>query len=117
TDEEERARRDAFISRVNEAYARGDADALRDLTVEWEETGGVPRPPDVAELAARLEWLARRKEWLEGEVAALEASAIGSLLRLAPDTPDGPDQLLDSIAADLERKVAAREAELASLLR
>ncbi|MGP4109618.1 hypothetical protein ACTWP5_01705 [Streptomyces sp. 4N509B] len=113
TDEPDRVRRDAFLARVNASYARGDADELRALTAEWRETGGEPRRPGVAELAARLEWMADRKEWLAKEVAELEASAIGSLIRLAPDDPDG---LLDAIAADLHRTLAAREAELATLL-
>jgi hypothetical protein len=113
TDEPDRARRDAFIARVNEAYARADADDLRALAAEWRETGGEPRRPGVAELTARLEWLAARKERLAEEVAALEASAIGAMLRLAPDDPDA---LLDQIAADLTRTLAARESELAALL-
>ncbi|MGP3971766.1 hypothetical protein [Streptomyces sp. 6N223] len=113
TDEPDRARRDAFIARVNDAYARADADDLRALAAEWRETGGEPRRTGVAELTARLEWLAARKERLAEEAAALEASAIGAMLRLAPDDPDA---LLDQIAADLQRTLAAREAELAALL-
>jgi hypothetical protein len=113
TDEPERTRRDAFIARVNAAYADGDTEALRALAAEWQETGGEPRRPGVTELTARLEWLAARKERLTEEAAALEASAIGAMLRMAPDDPD---RLLDEIAADLMRTLAAREAELATLL-
>jgi hypothetical protein len=119
TEEPERARRDAFIARVNQAYALGDADALRALTAEWEAGPPPPERAALAELAelehlaARLEWLAARKERLAAQVAALEESAIGSMLRLAPDDPDG---LLAAIGTDLATKIDAREAELAALL-
>lgn len=116
TDQREREARDTFISRVNDAYAQGDAEALRDLAVQWERRGAAvaePRRSRGEELAARLEWLAQRKEMLAKAAADLQAGPLGSMLRLAPDDPDG---LLADIAADLERKLAAREAELAALL-
>nr|WP_165986224.1 hypothetical protein [Streptomyces sp. YIM 98790] len=112
TDEREQRRRAAFVSRVNQAYARGDAEELRRLSEEWE--AGPPPPPGplarAEELLARLEWLAGRKEMLAAFVRDLEAGAIGSMLRLAHDDPDG---LLDEIAADLQRKIAEREQALA----
>lgn len=43
----------------------------------------------------------------------LEESAIGSMLRMAPDDPD---RLLEEIAEKLLADVSAREAELAELL-
>ncbi|MDT0342214.1 J domain-containing protein [Streptomyces litchfieldiae] len=114
-DATERDRRDAFLARVNKAYARGDADELRDLAAEWERGG---QGPDAGrayaeELYARLEWLAQRKELLADAAAALEDSAIGSMLRMAGEDPDG---MLDDIAAELRQRVARREAELAGLL-
>ncbi|SFD23676.1 J domain-containing protein [Streptomyces aidingensis] len=112
TDEREQQRRAAFVTRVNQAYARGDAEELRALTEEW--AAGPPPPATplarAEELLARLEWLAGRKEMLAGFVRELEAGAIGSMLRLAQDDPDG---LLDEIAADLRRKIAEREETLA----
>ncbi|MDT0307090.1 hypothetical protein RM780_08955 [Streptomyces sp. DSM 44917] len=117
-DPAERDRRDAFLVRVNQAYAHGDAEALRALAEEWERTGGhPPEPPDELtrgeELAARLEWLARRKELLADAAAALEGSAIGSMLRMAGEDPDA---MLTEIALGLRERIAAREAELAALL-
>ncbi len=114
TDETERARRDAFVARVNQAYARGDVEALQRLFDEW-SAGPAPEPTPMGraeELAARLEWLAARKERLAEEAAEMEAGAIGSMLKLAEDDPDA---LLEEIAADLRAKVSAREAELARL--
>ncbi|MFB0625844.1 J domain-containing protein [Streptomyces sp. AB3(2024)] len=112
-DEEERARRDAFIVRVNAAYGRGEEGLLRELAEEW-AAGPAPqaaRPSESEELYARLEWLARRKEMLSMVAGELEESAIGAMLRMAPDDPD---RLLEEIAEQLLAQVSEREAELAA---
>ncbi|WP_367321948.1 J domain-containing protein [Streptomyces sp. HUAS ZL42] len=115
-DEGERARREEFITRVNAAYGRGDEAMLRELAEEW-AAGPAPEergPSRSEELYARLEWLAQRKELLTLVARELEESAIGAMLRLAPDDPD---RLLDEIADQLLAQVAEREAELAEELR
>ncbi|GAU66633.1 hypothetical protein SSP35_03_02810 [Streptomyces sp. NBRC 110611] len=114
-DDAERARRDAFIARVNTAYARGDEAALWELAREW-ESGPAPaevRPSESEELYARLEWLAARKELLAVTAAELEESAIGAMIKMAPDDPDA---LLNEIAEKLLAEVAEREAYLAQLV-
>ncbi|MFD7979834.1 hypothetical protein [Streptomyces sp. NPDC059071] len=114
-EEDERKRREEFITRVNAAYARGDEALLRELSAEW-AAGPVPevRLSEGEELYARLEWLAQRKEMLSLVARDLEESAIGAMLRMAPDDPD---RLLEEIAEQLLAKVAEREAELAALVR
>ncbi|MEU9299007.1 J domain-containing protein [Streptomyces sp. NPDC048269] len=112
-DEAERERRDAFIARVNAAYGRGEEQLLRELAEEW-AAGPAPEeavPGGSGELYARLEWLARRKELLSLVAKELEDSAIGSMLRMAPEDPD---RLLDEIAEQLLAQVSEREAELAA---
>ncbi|MFF3323340.1 hypothetical protein [Streptomyces sp. NPDC002889] len=114
-EETERARRDEFIARVNAAYALGDEALLRELAEEW-EAGPVPAEPQLSEseeLYARLEWLAQRKELLAAVAKELEESAIGAMLRMAPEDPD---RLLEEIAEQLLAQVAEREAELAGLV-
>ncbi|GGS87314.1 hypothetical protein GCM10010254_03930 [Streptomyces chromofuscus] len=114
-EEDERKRREEFLTRVNMAYARGDAAALRELSEEW-AAGPVPeerRWSRSEELYARLDWLAQRKELLTVVARELEEGAIGSMLKLAPDDPD---RLLDEIAERLLAEVAQREAELAALI-
>ncbi|MFF8269723.1 J domain-containing protein [Streptomyces sp. NPDC016562] len=111
----ERERRDAFIARVNAAYGRGDEALLRELAEEW-AAGPAPEaaaPGESEELYARLEWLSRRKELLALVARELEESAIGSMLRMAPDDPD---RLLEEIAEQLLAQVGEREAELAAAL-
>jgi transposase len=113
-DEQERGRRDEFIARVNAAYGRGDEVLLRELAEEW-AAGPVPperEPTPSEELYARLEWLAQRKELLAAVAQELEESAIGAMLRMAPEDPDA---LLDEIAEQLLAQVSEREAELERL--
>ncbi|MGG2461922.1 J domain-containing protein [Streptomyces sp. RGM 3693] len=114
-DDAERARRDGFIARVNAAYGRGDVALLSELVREW-EAGPAPverRPSESEELYARLEWLAERKELLASVAADLEGSAIGAMIKMAPDDPDS---LLDEIAEKLLADVREREAYLAQLV-
>lgn len=113
-DEDERKRRDEFITRVNAAYARGDEALLRELSAEW-AAGPVPeewKPSRSEELYARLEWLSQRKEMLTFVARELEESAIGAMLKMAPEDPD---RLLEEIAEQLLTQVGERETELAEL--
>ncbi|MER5892022.1 J domain-containing protein [Streptomyces sp. NPDC001876] len=114
-DESERERRDEFIARVNAAYGRGDVDLLKELADEWAAGPVAPelRLSESEELYARLDWLSRRKELLTVLARELEDSAIGSMLRMAPDDPD---RLLDDIGEKLLGEVSQREAELAGLV-
>ncbi|MFB6653951.1 hypothetical protein ACFCZ4_09395 [Streptomyces microflavus] len=114
-DEPERERRDEFITRVNAAYGRGDIELLKELAAEWAAGPVQPLAPlsESEELYARLEWLSRRKELLTVLAGELEESAIGSMLRMAPDDPD---QLLADIGDQLLGEVAKREAELAEMV-
>ncbi|WP_370656763.1 hypothetical protein [Streptomyces sp. NBS 14/10] len=112
----ERERRGEFIVRVNGAYAAGDEERLKALAEEWEAG---PPPPErrwsrSEELYARLEWLAERKEMLAQVAAELESGAIGAMIKMAPEDPDG---LLDEIAEQLLTKVAEKENQLAELVR
>ncbi|MFI2187178.1 hypothetical protein [Streptomyces sioyaensis] len=114
-DDAERARRDAFIVRVNAAYARGDEAVLRELAREW-EAGPEPaeeRLSESEELYARLEWLAERKELLAAVAAELGESAIGAMIKMAPEDPDA---LLEEIAEKLLADVSERETYLAQLV-
>jgi hypothetical protein len=113
-DDAERDRRDKFITRVNAAYALGNEVLLAELIQEW-DAGPVPatRHSESEELYARLEWLSRRKELLSAVARELEESAIGAMLRMAPDDPD---RLLDEIAEQLLAQVSEREAALAEMV-
>ena len=90
----------------------------QELLEEWtngpaEEEPEAELPPSEL-LYARLEWLAERKEALAAMVQEMEQSAIGAMLKMAPDDPDA---LLDEIAEQLLEQVARREAEMARLVK
>ena len=111
----ERTRREEFITRVNAAYGRGDEPLLKELAEEW-AAGPAPRAPQLSEseeLYARLEWLSQRKEMLTLVAKELEESAIGAMLKMAPDDPD---RLLEEIAEQLLAEVSERETRLAGLV-
>lgn len=114
-DDTERARREEFLTRVNAAYGRGDEPLLEELAAEWAAGPELkaPRLSESEELYARLEWLSQRKEMLTLVAKELEESAIGAMLRMAPDDPD---RLLEEIAEQLLAEVAGRETELARLV-
>ncbi|MFF3753615.1 J domain-containing protein [Streptomyces sp. NPDC002018] len=114
-DDTERARREEFLTRVNAAYGLGDEPVLRELAEEWAAGPASKAPPlsESEELYARLEWLSQRKELLTLVAKELEESAIGAMLRMAPDDPD---RLLEEIAEQLLAEVSGRETELARLV-
>lgn len=115
-DTAERERREEFLVRVNNAYADGDTEALQGLLEEWEKGPQEVPEPDLPEselLYSRLEWLAERKEALSAMVAEMEQSAIGAMLRMAPDDPD---KLLEEIAEQLLEQFSGKEQELARLI-
>lgn len=86
-----------------------------ELAQEWAAGPATPEAElsESEELYARLNWLTQRKELLTVLAQELEESAIGSMLRMAPDDPD---RLLDEIAEQLLGEVAQREAELAGMV-
>jgi rhodanese-related sulfurtransferase len=117
TDPGEQQRRSAFIARANEAYGRGDTEALRALADEWStapEAAPHPQAPDRAQwLHQRLEWLGARIAELAAERVRLESSPMGALLALAPGEPE---QLLAELADQLLATAAERQRELEGLL-
>lgn len=100
---------------MNAAYGRGDEALLIELAQEWAAGPVAPETElsESEELYARLNWLTQRKELLTVLAQELEESAIGSMLRMAPDDPD---RLLDEIAEQLLGEVSRREAELAAMV-
>ncbi|MGW3039889.1 rhodanese-like domain-containing protein [Kitasatospora sp. NPDC001159] len=117
TDPAEQQRRAAFLVRVNEAYAYGDAAALEGLAAEWSTA---PEAAPALDSPDRLGWLRRRLDWLTAKIAEtateqvrLERTPMGQLLALAPQDPDG---LLEQLAEELLAKAAAQQAELERLL-
>jgi hypothetical protein len=109
-DPREKARREEFIIRVNDAYANGDEDLLERLTAEW---AAGPDAEPARETPDRVEWLRTRLHWLRArlielreEQHSLEDSAIGQLWSINPTDPDG---LLDQLGEQLIEQVGKYE--------
>ncbi|MFJ8040198.1 rhodanese-like domain-containing protein [Kitasatospora sp. NPDC096147] len=117
TDPAEQQRRAAFITRVNAAYAQGDATGLAELAEEWStapESAPAPGTPErEGWLLQRLDWLTVKIRGLAVEQVRLENSSMGELLRLAPQEPE---RLLEELAEQLLGRAADRQAELERLL-
>jgi hypothetical protein len=116
-DEQEKARRSAFITRVNAAYAQGDLDLLARLGAEWAagaDAAPAGQGPDrLAWLRTRLDWLRAALEAVAAQRAELTSSAIGQLMSLAPEDPDA---LLVDLADRLSLSIAERESRLSELV-
>ncbi|MFF2541141.1 rhodanese-like domain-containing protein [Kitasatospora sp. NPDC058063] len=117
TDPAEQQRRAAFLARVNEAYAYGDATALGALAAEWSTA---PQAAPAVDAPDRADWLRRRLDWLTAKITEtateqvrLEQTPMGQLLALAPQDPD---RLLEQLAEELLAKAAERRTELERLL-
>lgn len=121
-DDGERAVREVFMARVNNAYARGDVDALSTLTAEWDgarppssgsgaRQARVPRPrPVPVDVLGRL---ARAR----AEILALKATGLGVILfdSAEGDMADAVGRL-EAIASDVRERIAERRAALSKLL-
>jgi hypothetical protein len=116
-DPDEKQRRGAFIARVNAAYARGDVSELLALGTEWATAPEGTTGPDAESrgqwLRSRLAWLTHRRTELANLRGVLMEGAMGQLLQLAPNDPDG---LLEHLADQLLHEVAEKEKVLGTLV-
>ncbi|MEU0934879.1 MULTISPECIES: hypothetical protein [unclassified Embleya] len=116
-DPEEKQRRGTFIARVNAAYARGDVTELLALGTEWATSPQGATGPDAESrgqwLRSRLAWLTHRRAELSGLRDQLMEGAMGQLLQLAPNDPDG---LLEHLADQLLHDIAEKEKVLGTLV-
>jgi hypothetical protein len=118
----DRAEREVFMARVNNAYARGDVDALSTLTAEWEGArpstakGGRParpswRPAVPVDVVTRI-------ATAKAELLTLTTTGLGVILfdSAAGDMADALGRL-EAIADDVRERIVDRRALLGELLR
>jgi hypothetical protein len=105
--EEDVVRRTEFMARVNDAYACGDVDQLRTLTVEWRSQGWRYEEPaetvedQVLRICKGIKWARERLATIASQRAALEATPIVRLMhRVEEAALDGRD-LLEEMASVL----------------
>ena len=115
-DPAERERRTNLMVEANHAYERGDVPALRRLLESWERSpDAVVGTTTLAELERTMRTIDRARERLaeiDGELASLEASAMGWLRRRVQKAADEGWDLLAHMARELDRQILEAEEEL-----
>jgi hypothetical protein len=116
-DEPDRRRREAFMTRVNDAYARQDIDALRHLAEEWETIQATEVPTGVggrerlAQLRTAVAAARERIAAMRRELARLTGTGLGRLLFGQADAMAA----LDRLVAHLRERIDQRRAFLTEL--
>lgn len=112
----ERERRTNLMVEANHAYERGDVAALRRLLERWERSpDAVVGTTTLADLERTMRTIDRARERLaqiDGELATLEASAMGWLRRRVQKAADEGWDLLGHMARELDRQIVEAEEEL-----
>jgi hypothetical protein len=120
TDPAERERRTNLMVEANHAYERGDVAALRHLLTSWERSpDAVVGTTTLAELERVMRTIDRARERLgeiDGELAGLDASAMGWLRRRVQKASEDGWDLLAHMARELDRQILEAEEELARSL-
>jgi hypothetical protein len=122
-DEADRQRRQAFMIRVNAAYARGDVDLLERLSREWEEAEATAPPRDngpgrLSRLRTAIQVARRRLAQVGSEFEEVTTSQLGALL--FDDREPGLQaalRRLEGLAVRQRAVIAERRHVLADLIR
>jgi len=112
----ERERRTNLMVAANHAYEKGDVTTLRRLLESWERSpDAVVGTTTLAELERTMRTIDRARERvadIDGELATLEASAMGWLRRRVTKAADEGWDLLAHMARELDRQILEAEEEL-----
>jgi ABC-type phosphate transport system auxiliary subunit len=109
TNEADRHKRELLVKQANEAYQRGDHEALRNILAEYEDSPesvqGEGVAADLARVIRQIKQIKARLSRIEREIAALMNSDIGKLrVKAEAAVAEGRD-LLAEMAADLRRRI------------
>ena len=120
TNEQERAYRTTLMARANAAYRQGDKQALERILEEWEHRDEAsffePARPSVAtQLEQKIAQVRSRLREIEARIAELKGTELHKLMiRVEYANQQGRD-LLNDMAEDLQRQIAAARGLLDSL--
>jgi hypothetical protein len=124
TSDQDRAVREVFMARVNNAYARGDVNALSTLTAEWDGAqpssgpGGRPTRPTRARWTPSMSVdVLSRLAAAKTELLVLKTTGLGGILfdSAAGDMADALRRL-EAVADEVRDRIAERRAALNALL-
>jgi hypothetical protein len=119
-DEADRKRREDFMARVNEAYARGDIGLLNRLAAEWDapEEAASSGPDRLARLRAAVEAARTGLARVRAELAGLRQTKLGRLLFGAYQGDlQAALKRLDGLADEVRATIAERRQVLTDLAR
>lgn len=116
TDSAERARRDRVMAGANRAYGNGDEARLRAILDEWVSSPeAVPGEGIAAELVRtirKIHQIQQRLANIEGETSTLKRSDSFVLFKRVEESRASGRDLLDQMATELRRRIAAIHAAL-----
>jgi hypothetical protein len=120
-DEEDRKGRQKLMAEANAAYEAGDAGRLEQILHEWESSPesvkGEGIAADLIRTIRKINQIQERLKAIDLKFAALKESDLCELkLRVEESEAAGVD-LLSSMAGDIDRRIAAAQIELNSIVR
>lgn len=116
TDENDRARRQHFMTEANQAYEDGDEARLREILCEWESSPEVVKGDGIgAELVRTIRKIAQIRERLlriEAEIEELKMSELHQLkMEMDKGVVEGRD-LLEEMKSRLDEQIVAARSRL-----
>ena len=108
-DAENRQKREKFMARVNDAYERGDSEAIRQILDEWEGSPDAVKGEgvgaDLVRVIRLIEQVRMRIEEIELELAELRASSLAELMLKCREAEENGEDLLGNMKESLEARV------------
>ena len=107
------------MTKANEAYQRGDAEALAALVSEWdaspESVSGTGIASDLVRVIRQIDQVRRRLDSIARTIRELEESDLYALHRKCKTRADAGGNRLEEMAAALDARIATARQELADL--
>lgn len=115
----ERARRHEWMAKVNDAYQRQDADALRVLLTEWESSPesvpGKGIASDLVRVIRQIARVRRRIASIDQQIETLRAGELHTLREKCMERLEAGGNLLEEMAVRLDREIVDARRELADV--
>ena len=109
TDDADRSQRERLMAEANRAYQNGDAEALRGILQEYENSPASVRgtgvAADLVRILRQLKQVRDRLARIEGEIGSLGESDIAILQAKAGDAGKEGRDLLAEMAADVQGRI------------
>jgi hypothetical protein len=119
TDEADRHKRELLMKEANDAYQRGDQEALRKILEDYENgpesVQGRGIAADLVRVTRQVKQVNTRLSQIERDIAAVMNSSVGKLKANADAAFAEGRDLLAEMAADLRRRIEIKRRDLSAL--